>query len=576
MSLQEDRHVERVAALEFPHQLVGERVFVALLALLDLGEDTDGAQQVLVRRVVVIHVELHQRDDAAEIRHEAAEDAGLVHQAQRDFGRLFRGEDFEEETVRLLVLPERGVDMLQRARDELQHVGMNVEAVLVGDMEEADDVHRVLLEEGDIRDREAARLHGEAANDLLAAHRLHEAADGGLLLFLLILEHGAEDARQIADILGDQEIMLHEALDGFQPAMFLIAETFGHFGLEIEGDALLGAAGEEVQLAAHRPEEILRLAEGLVFLLREDADLDEIGGLLHAVDIFRDPEKRVEVAKAALAFLHVRLDEVAALAAAGVAHIALGELCLDEFVCRALHHLVVEAGFEFGEEVAVAIDEARLEKRGADGEILTREADAIGDRARRMADLEAEIPERVEHVFDDALAPRRLLVGKQEEEIDVGTGRQRAAAITADGGDGNALGPARVRRGEHVPGREGVELADDRVLEIAEAFGAGAAAMRTLLQPLARLGAAIHERRFQHRNDAALQGEVVLRRGAHGVEPFADGARIGDFKQARQCAAHERGQLLARAAGPPVETFPPPHEGAEADNQAALSGHAKL
>ena len=44
------------------------------------------AQQMLVHRVVVVHVELHHRDDAAEVRHEAAEHAGLVHPPQHHLG----------------------------------------------------------------------------------------------------------------------------------------------------------------------------------------------------------------------------------------------------------------------------------------------------------------------------------------------------------------------------------------------------------------------------------------------------------------------------------------------------------
>ena len=49
-------------------------------------EHADGADQVLVHRVVVVHVELHHRHDPAELRHEAAEHAGLVHAPQRRLG----------------------------------------------------------------------------------------------------------------------------------------------------------------------------------------------------------------------------------------------------------------------------------------------------------------------------------------------------------------------------------------------------------------------------------------------------------------------------------------------------------
>ena len=80
--------------------------------------------------------------------------------------------------------------------------------------------------------------------------------------------------------------------------------------------------------------------------------------------------------------------------------------------------------------------------------------DALIDGAGRVADLEAEIPQHVEHVLGDALAPRRLLVGKQEQQIDVGAGRQQRAAIAAGGDDRHALGVRRV--GRPVDVRHGV------------------------------------------------------------------------------------------------------------------------
>ena len=64
----------------------GELVLVAQLALLDPRQQADRADGVLVDRIMVVHVELHLRDDAAEIGHEAAEHAGLVHPAQHRLG----------------------------------------------------------------------------------------------------------------------------------------------------------------------------------------------------------------------------------------------------------------------------------------------------------------------------------------------------------------------------------------------------------------------------------------------------------------------------------------------------------
>ncbi len=69
-------------------QLAGERELVVAAAL-DVDEHADAAQQMLVHRVVVVHVELHHRHDAAEVGDEAAEHAGLVHPPQHDLGVLF-------------------------------------------------------------------------------------------------------------------------------------------------------------------------------------------------------------------------------------------------------------------------------------------------------------------------------------------------------------------------------------------------------------------------------------------------------------------------------------------------------
>ena len=61
-----------------------------------------------------------------------------------------------------------------------------------------------------------------------------------------------------------------------------------------------------------------------------------------------------------------------------------------------------------------------------------------------MADLLTQIPQDIEDRLDDALAPGRLLVGKKEQQIDVGARRERAAPIAADGDDGQPLGEGRI------------------------------------------------------------------------------------------------------------------------------------
>ena len=65
------------------------------------------------------------------------------------------------------------------------------------------------------------------AADLAArapAQRIEQAAEPGERLDLLHLQRRAQDGRQVADVLGDQEVVLHEALDGAQAAALDVAE----------------------------------------------------------------------------------------------------------------------------------------------------------------------------------------------------------------------------------------------------------------------------------------------------------------------------------------------------------------
>ena len=77
-----------------------------------------------------------------------------------------------------------------------------------------------------------------------------------------------------------------------------------------------------------------------------------------------------------------------------------------------------------------------------------------------MADLEAQIPQGIEHELDHALGVRRLLVGPQEQEIEVGEGGQGPAPIAAYGHQGQALALRRIACPEDVDRREVVEGAD--------------------------------------------------------------------------------------------------------------------
>ena len=71
------------------------------------------------------------------------------------------------------------------------------------------------------------------------------------------------------------------------------------------------------------------------------------------------------------------------------------------------------------EQGLVAQDKAGFQQRGANRHVVARLPQALIDGARGVADLLAQIPEQIEDRLDDAFAPRRLLVGQQEQQIDI-------------------------------------------------------------------------------------------------------------------------------------------------------------
>src|SRR5262249_8668294 len=143
-------------------------------------------------------------------------------------------------------------------------------------------------------------------------------------------ERRREDTGQVADILGDEEIVLHEALDMLQSVMRFVTQAFGKVGLPVEAQTVFGALGEEMQMATHRPQQVLAFLETSQLFAREHALLGQLLARIGAGQELGDPEQRMEIAQAALAVLHIGLDEITALARLEMPLVALGELARDE------------------------------------------------------------------------------------------------------------------------------------------------------------------------------------------------------------------------------------------------------
>ena len=240
-------------------------------------------------------------------------------------------------------------------------------------------------------------------------------------------------------------------------------------------------------------------------------------GILHAVHIFRDPEERVQVAQAALSVFHIGLDEIARIARALDARLALGELGLHEFGRGALHHLLAKAILHVVEQRAVADEEARLQQSRADRHVVARLAQAFLDGARGMADLQLQIPEKIEHRLDGALDPGGLFRRQQEEEVDVRARRERSASIAAHSRHPEALAGGRIVDPVEMARDEMMRAGDRRIHHRGEAARAGEpVALLAEMRP--RLLRALRQQRaegFENRRARALNGVAV---GDDGVD----------------------------------------------------------
>ena len=143
--VQQHRDIERPARRDLPEQRGRQRMVVRQLAALDRREQADRPDRMLVDRIMVVHVELHLRDDPAEVGHEAAEHAGLIHPAQHQVGRIEAGQHVQEQARWRAGRrgPARRSACASRVAARIA-VGMDLQLLARRQREQLDQPHRVL------------------------------------------------------------------------------------------------------------------------------------------------------------------------------------------------------------------------------------------------------------------------------------------------------------------------------------------------------------------------------------------------------------------------------------------------
>ena len=207
---------------------------------------------MLIDRIMVVHVELHLRDDAAEVGNEAAEYSGLVHPAEHDLGLMDAGQRFHEQGIRALVVADGSGDQSSSPGSRRAWRRVNFELFARCQGEHGEQAHRIGLEKIVLRDRDAAAIEDETLKPLWPpADRGKREAKA--LVRKLLVELREEQPGQIPDRLRIEEVELHEALDrGFSRPVSIIHDL-GDPRLIVEIEPLLGPSGKLVKVAADRP-----------------------------------------------------------------------------------------------------------------------------------------------------------------------------------------------------------------------------------------------------------------------------------------------------------------------------------
>ena len=345
---------------------------------------------MLVDGIMMVHVELHLPDYAAEIGDESSKNRCFVHPAQHQFGITRRAEHIEEQLVGAGILANLVVNQLGIAPGHPHRQRMDFQFVLVGQPENFHQPDRIFLKEFFIGQGEPSAIQHKAIKLLwFSSERRQEPAHSGIVR---LVEMGEEHTGQVADHFCVQEIILHEPFDRGLAGSIGKAHPPRHLWLQVKGQPIFRPAGDIVHMATHGPEKIGCLAKAFELVGGEQANIHQFGSGGHPMDIFADPVERLQIAQAALAFLHIGLDNIATVAHFHMAGIALGQFLRHETTVGSRDDIVEEPLLGFFINPGIAPDIATLEQGGADRQILPRHPHHFINGTATLADLETEIP----------------------------------------------------------------------------------------------------------------------------------------------------------------------------------------
>jgi len=287
--VQKERDIKYPAVHPLLQDRRGDGQFLDQFAALDLVELADALDDVLVHRVAVIHVELHQGADRLELGDEGRQHAQFVHAAQRAFGVAVFHQQVEKQLLCLRVVAQAVVDEVDVGGHQAHRVGVDQEPGAQPLLEQPQEVQPVGQELAGIDDGQTA-MHLPVAG-FQPPLAFEEPLQERLRLHMRGLELGQKDAGEFAHGGGVAEIVLHEMLDRAAAGGVGIAHAPCDLDLQIECQLFAGAAGGQMQVAAHRPQEIVRLGKGGEFLFGKEPRRHQLGHVVDMVDVFCHPKE---------------------------------------------------------------------------------------------------------------------------------------------------------------------------------------------------------------------------------------------------------------------------------------------
>jgi hypothetical protein len=249
----------------------------------------------------------------------------------------------------------------------------------------------------------------------------------------------------LAHQLGRAVIALHQLLARAFGGAVGEPELGGERRLQVEHQPVLAPSRQIVQPNPQIGDRSLLTRHRAGLRRRHQAVAGELAPRVPEPGCAGDPDDGLQIAQSARTFLDVGLQVVRGVVVFEMALLLLERLRVVE---RPHVELGIEHAHEFSVEAARARQEAMLEQARADGGVAHLDR-ALTDRAHRVRQLDAAVPQRGQQALDRRRAIPVRDVAEQNEDVDVRMRIELSAAVAAHGDQGCGRNGGFLPRSDH-------------------------------------------------------------------------------------------------------------------------------